>query len=111
MAKKSTLKSAKSSNTATKQKSGSRTVIFNKKKTESDSSYVLKLVLYLMLGFQWMLVTHDGLWQVHIPFGAIVAVFFATHDHFKMDRKIEYAVILMAMLVGFWIRPALQIMV
>jgi hypothetical protein len=27
---------------------------------------------------------------------------FAVHDHFQIDRKIEYTVLLVAMFVGFW---------
>lgn len=69
-----------------------------------DSVYVLKIVLYLILGSQWLYITNTtGNSQIPIPIGAIIAVFFAAHEHFKIDRKIEYAIILLAMFTGFWL--------
>lgn len=70
---------------------------------ELDSVYMLKLVLYLVIGSQWLkIVTRSGV-QIPIPVGAIVGIFFAAHDHFRIDRKIEYAVLLVAMFIGFWV--------
>ena len=70
---------------------------------ELDSVYLLKLVLYLIVGAQWIrLENTTGTTQVPIPIGLIIGVLFAAHDHFKIDRKIEYAVLLVAMFVGFW---------
>ena len=85
----------------------------NKKKNskEADSSYVLKLVLYLMIGSQWLLITHGEHWQIPIPYGAIIALVFAHHEHFKIDRKVEYAVILVAMFVGFWTLSGINLLV
>lgn len=75
----------------------------NKKKSELDSVYLLKLVLYLVIGSQWLkIVTKTGA-QIPIPVGALLAVLFAAHDHFQIDRKIEYAVLLVAMFMGFWL--------
>lgn len=73
-----------------------------KQKTETDSSYFLKLVLYLILGSIWIKVTKNDTTQIPLPFGLIVGVIFTAHEHFKIDRKIEYAVLLVAMLIGFW---------
>ena len=68
-----------------------------------DGGYLLKLVLYLIVGAQWIRIeSSDGTSQIPIPIGLIIGVCFAMHDHFKIDRKIEYAVLLVAMLVGFW---------
>lgn len=73
-----------------------------KKQTqELDSTYLFKLVLYVIIGSQWVRLTH-GDSQVPIPVGLLIGVAFASHDHFQIDRKIEYAVLLLAMLVGFW---------
>lgn len=70
---------------------------------ELDSVYLLKIVLYLVLGSQWLkIVTKSGV-QIPIPVGAIVGIMFAAHDHFQIDRKIEYAVLLVAMFIGFWV--------
>jgi len=79
-----------------------------KQKTESDSVYILKLVLYLILGAQWVRITKGSV-TVPIPYGAIIGLVFAGHDHFKIDRKIEYALLLVSMFVGFWLPIGLEI--
>lgn len=70
---------------------------------ELDSVYVLKLVLYLVVGAQWVRFENPaGTTQIPIPIGLLIGLLFAAHDHFKIDRKIEYAVLFVAMFVGFW---------
>jgi hypothetical protein len=70
---------------------------------EMDSVYLLKLVMYLIVGAQWIRFDNAaGTTQFPIPIGLIIGILFAAHDHFKIDRKVEYAVLLIAMLVGFW---------
>ena len=77
---------------------------------ELDSVYLLKLVLYLIVGAQWIrFVNSSGTTQIPIPIGLIVGFLFAAHDHFKIDRKIEYAVLLVAMFVGFWSQVGIYI--
>ena len=73
------------------------------KKQELDSVYVLKLVLYLIVGSQWLKIETRSGTQIPIPFGALIGLLFAAHEHFVLDRKIEYAVLLVAMFVGFWV--------
>jgi heme O synthase-like polyprenyltransferase len=68
---------------------------------ETDSAFLLKLVLYVIVGSIWIKVTTDDM-QYPIPIGFMVGLFFAFHDHFKIDRKIEFALLLVAMLIGFW---------
>lgn len=79
-----------------------------KKNTESDGVYLLKLVLYLILGAQWIRITKSGT-QIPIPYGFIVGLLFAAHDHFQIDRKIEYALLLAAMFIGFWLPVGYEI--
>ena len=70
---------------------------------ELDSVFLLKLVLYLILGTQWLRFTDDaGVTVLPLPVGLVVGLLFAAHDHFQIDRRIEFAVLLVAMLVGFW---------
>lgn len=70
--------------------------------SETDSSYLLKLVLFMVIGSLWIKVTtNDG--QLPIPVGFIIGMIFAMHDHFQIDRKIEFALLLVAMLIGFWL--------
>lgn len=77
---------------------------------ELDSVYLLKLVLYLIVGAQWIrFVNASGTTQIPIPIGLIAGFLFAAHDHFKIDRKIEYAVLLVAMFVGFWSQVGIYI--
>ena len=76
----------------------------------SDSGYFLKLVLYIMISSQWLRLTHGSQWEIPLPYGAAIALVFAAHEHFRIDRKIEYAIILVAMLVGFWVPAGLQIL-
>ena len=73
----------------------------SKRKKESDSAYFLKLVLFLILGAQWLRFASEN-YQIPIPAGLILGLIFAGHDHFQIDRKIEYAILLVAMFIGFW---------
>ena len=59
--------------------------------TELDSVYLLKLVLYIVLGAQWLWFEQANGQRIPLPIGLLVGVVFATHDHFQIDRKIEYA--------------------
>lgn len=93
-----------------KKKNKSRAHKLYKGSPELDSVYLLKLVLYLIVGAQWIrVVNQSGTAQIPIPIGLIVGFLFAAHDHFKIDRKIEYAVLLIAMFVGFWSQVGIYI--
>lgn len=72
---------------------------------QNDGSYVLKLVLYLIVGSQWVwFVSADKTSQIPIPVGFVIGLMFASHDHFQIDRKIEYAVLLVAAIISFWVQ-------
>lgn len=71
------------------------------KKSETDSTYLLKLVVYLIVGSMWLRVAH-GSASLPLPFGFVVGLVLAMHDHFRTDRHIEYAVLLIAMFIGFF---------
>ncbi len=66
------------------------------KRREADSVYFLKILLYFILGTIW--IKKDG--QALIPIGLIIGVLFASRDHFRIDRKIEYALLLLAAILG-----------
>jgi len=74
----------------------------NKKQKETDGVYFLKLVLFLIVGAQWLFIKTKSGGQIPLPVGVVVGVLYASHEHFQIDRKIEYAVLLVAMLVGFF---------
>jgi hypothetical protein len=74
----------------------------------ADNIYILKLVLYLIIGSQWLRIT-KGTITVPIPIGLAIGVLFARMDRFSVDRKIEYAVLLVSMFIGFWLPLGLEI--
>ena len=66
---------------------------------EKDSVYFLKLVLFFLLGCLWVQLGGEG--GVPIPVGLVFGVLLASHEHFQIDRKIEYAVLLVAGVLSF----------
>ncbi len=72
------------------------------KKSELDSIYFLKLVTYLILGSLWLKITDGNTVQLPIPIGFLTGLVLAAHDHIQLDKKIGYAILLIAMLIGFW---------
>ncbi len=79
---------------------------------ERDSVYFLKLVIYLIIGGQWIRFVNPQLTRViPLPIGLIIGLLIASHDHFKIDRKIEYAVLLVAMLIGYATQAGIYITV
>jgi hypothetical protein len=68
---------------------------------ELDGTYFLKLVLYLIIGSFWLKMT-IGNGHLPIPFGLLVGLYFARNEKLQIDRKIEYALLLAAMLVGYF---------
>ena len=78
-----------------------------KVQAEPDSAFLLKMVMYLIVGAQWVRFVNPSLTkEIPIPVGLIIGLLFAMHDHFRLDRKIEYALLLVAMLLAFGARPA-----
>jgi len=67
-----------------------------------DGVFALKLALYLVLGTMWIKVTDGHVVTVPIPIGLILGMILTSHEHFKLDRKIEYAVLMVAALIGFF---------
>jgi hypothetical protein len=83
------------------------------KKTESDSAYFLKLVLYVVLGSLWIkfaepLVVGDFIIN-GLPFGLMLGIIFASHDHFQVDRKIEYAILVLMTILTYFLPAGILI--
>lgn len=81
--------------------------------TESDSAYFLKLILYVLLGSFWLrfasplqigYVTLNG-----FPLGLLLGLLFANHDHFQIDRKIEYAILVIVTIITFFLPAGIVI--
>lgn len=74
--------------------------------TETDSAYFLKLVLYVVLGSVWLkFATPVMIGDVvlnGLPIGLVLGLVFASHDHFQVDRKIEYAVLLIVTILSYF---------
>lgn len=71
-------------------------------KTEYDGVFILKLALYVIFGSLWVKITKSGTsLNFPIPIGLVIGIFFTSHEHFKIDRKIEYAVLVVAALFGY----------
>ncbi len=70
---------------------------------EQDSVYFLKLVVCLILGSLWLKVSKDVEFQFPIPVGLLIGLALVQHEHFRIDRKIEYALLLVAAFIGFWL--------
>jgi len=67
---------------------------------EVDGVFFLKLVLYGLIGSLWLKISNGQSLYIPLPLGLAVRLLFASHEHFRIDRKIEYAVLVVAMLVG-----------
>jgi hypothetical protein len=74
-----------------------------RKQKESDSAYFLKLVMYLIISSMWVRFQWANGTELPIPAGALIALIFVTHEHFQIDRKIEFALILVGMFISFWL--------
>lgn len=69
--------------------------------THFDGVFLLKLVLYVILGSMWLKLSNGEGIDISFPVGIAVGLVFASHEHFRIDRKIEYAALIIAMLVGY----------
>ena len=63
---------------------------------ETDNAYFLKILIYFILGMVWIKV--NGI--VILPIGLIIGVLISRHDHFAIDRKVEYAVLIVSTILG-----------
>jgi len=77
----------------TKTKTKSRAVAV---RSEYDSVYFLKVLVYLILGSIWGVVGGHR----ELPLGLLVGLVVVQHDKLQIDRKIEYAVLLIAAVLG-----------
>lgn len=69
---------------------------------DTDALFFLKLVVLLIVGSQWVFIDRYEGAQIPIPVGMILGLVLVTHEHFQINRKIEYAILLAVGFVGFW---------
>lgn len=83
------------------------------KETETDSAYFLKLVLYVVLGSFWLKFgtpLHIGGFVLNgLPVGLVLGLIFASHDHFQVDRKIEYAVLIVVTILSYFVPAGIML--
>ncbi len=81
--------------------------------SESDSTYFLKIVLYVVLGSLWIKFAAPlelGAFVLNgFPFGLILGLIFASHDHFQVDRKIEYALLILMTILTYFLPAGIVI--
>ena len=71
---------------------------------ETDSFYILKLILFILLGVIWLRIEVAGATKsVPLPIGFVLGLIFARYEKFQIDRKIEYALLLAAMFISFFL--------
>jgi hypothetical protein len=77
---------------------------------ELDGVYLLKLVMILVVGSMWVRFVGDGQrYQIPVPVGLLIGLAFVMREKYKVDRKIDYALLLLAMFVGFWTQVGIYI--
>lgn len=67
---------------------------------EADNAYFLKILIYFILGTIWIKFYINDNGVPLLPIGLILGIFIAQHDHFAIDRKIEYAILLVSAVLG-----------
>lgn len=78
---------------------------------ELDTVYLLKLVMYLVLASQWLRIISVSGNEIPIPIGFMLGLYFASHEHFQIDRKIEYAILIVVMFIAFWLPVGINILI
>lgn len=77
---------------------------------EVDSIYFLKLVVILVLGSCWLRIIGDG-FVIPLPAGLLIGLVLLRNERFKIDKKIEYALLLVAAFISFWLPIGIHVSV
>jgi hypothetical protein len=56
----------------------------------------------VLLGSMWLKVSNGQSVTFGFPIGFALGLIFTSHEHFRIDRKIEYVALLVAMLFGYF---------
>lgn len=76
-----------------------------KKKTkqrEDENVYFLRLVIYLILGSQWLRISVGDM-ILPIPIGLIIGLLLTKTQKYSLDRKIAYSILLLTAFIAFWL--------
>jgi hypothetical protein len=66
--------------------------------------------MYLVLASQWLRIISISGNEIPIPVGFMLGLYFASHEHFQIDRKIEYAILIVVMFIAFWLPVGINIL-
>lgn len=81
--------------------------------TEKDSTYFLKIILYIVLASFWLKFASPiqfGNLAIHaLPLGLVIGLLFASHDHFQVDRKIEFATLIVITVITYFVPAGIVI--
>ena len=93
-----------------KQKRSSRRITLA---SEPDSAYLLKIVLYVILGALWLGFKQPlnvGPFILHgFPVGLCIGLLLASHDKFQIDRKIAYAILIVMTVVTSFLPASIML--
>lgn len=74
---------------------------------ERDSTYFLKIVMYIILGSLWIKFAHPlfigPLVLSGLPVGLMIGVLLASRDPSQIDRKIEYALLIIVAIMTYFL--------
>lgn len=80
---------------------------------ESDSAYLLKIVLYVILGSLWLRfpepLSIGPILLTGFPLGLCIGLLFASHDHFQVDRKIEYVILILVTIITLFLPTGIML--
>jgi hypothetical protein len=80
---------------------------------ETDSAFLLKIVVYILLGSFWIKFQEPvdlvfmGLNGV--PIGLFIGLIIARQDRFQIDRKIEYVVLIVVTIISYFVPAGIVI--
>lgn len=81
---------------------------------ESDSTYLFKLVCFVILGTLWLKFEHPITWMElplsGIPVGMLIGLLLVKHfEKFQIDRKIWYATLIVVTIISYFVPAGIVI--
>lgn len=77
----------------------------------NDSLFILKAVIYFIVGSNWLWISRNDNLKFFLPLGLILGILMARHEHFVIDRKIEYVILIFAAIIGYVLTFGINIIV
>jgi hypothetical protein len=79
---------------------------------EPDATYLVKILLFFILGTFWIRLVdvNIGIFNhLSLPVGFLIGILIAQHEHFQIDRKMEYLILIVATFVSYFLPMGLVI--